>query len=186
MVKLNREVGPWHITLDGEGRTDAWGVQRADVRPAWREGWTLNETQQALRDRGVEWRWSIGLGFSGYANSILEAKDEADAALVRDGISLLDTECAKGPRPGRILRLTAETWGLDLSDLSGPKRHRHVVEARHVAMYLLRAYTGLSLPEIGKMLHRDHTTVLHGARRVAKSAALRTAAEKVTALFEGS
>ncbi len=39
--------------------------------------------------------------------------------------------------------------------------------ARHIAMYLCRELTDLSLPKIGQLFgSRDHTTVLHAHRKV--------------------
>jgi hypothetical protein len=56
--------------------------------------------------------------------------------------------------------------GLSVDDIIGRDRSIHVARARHVAMFKLRQI-GLSTPVIGKMLGgRDHTTVLHGIRRV--------------------
>jgi len=39
-------------------------------------------------------------------------------------------------------------------------------EARHVAIYLIRKLTNLSLPDIGKEFGRDHTTVLHSIKKI--------------------
>ena len=33
-------------------------------------------------------------------------------------------------------------------------------------MYLIRTMTNLSLPEIGREFDRDHTTVMHGLKKV--------------------
>ncbi len=61
---------------------------------------------------------------------------------------------------------TARYFSLTLADLKSSSRHRHVVEARAVAMYLARRLTGLSLERIGAYFgDRDHTTVLHNCRR---------------------
>ena len=37
--------------------------------------------------------------------------------------------------------------------------------ARYEAMHLIRYQLGYSLPLIGRVMHRDHTTVLYGLRR---------------------
>jgi chromosomal replication initiator protein len=61
---------------------------------------------------------------------------------------------------------TARYFSLTLAELKSTSRHRHVVEARAVAMYLARQLTGLSLEQIGSYFgDRDHTTVLHNCRR---------------------
>ena len=61
----------------------------------------------------------------------------------------------------------AEHYGLSMTELLGPKRARAVARPRQVAMYLAKALTERSLPEIGRSFGgRDHTTVIHGVRRI--------------------
>ena len=49
----------------------------------------------------------------------------------------------------------------------GPKRVRNFARPRQVAMYLCKQMTSRSLPEIGRRFGgRDHTTVMHGVRRI--------------------
>lgn len=63
----------------------------------------------------------------------------------------------------------ARYFGLKPSDLRGPSRRRALVAARDVAMYVARQLTGGSLEQIGRYFGgRDHTTVLHGCRKVAE------------------
>ena len=45
------------------------------------------------------------------------------------------------------------------------RRNKHLVTARKACVKALRDL-GLSMPAIGKLLHRDHTTVLHHLRSV--------------------
>lgn len=70
-------------------------------------------------------------------------------------------------------------YGVGLRELRNPCRWRSVSEARHVACYVLRELTPFSLPEIGRTLQRDHTTVMKSIQRVANSAALLAAAGRV-------
>jgi chromosomal replication initiator protein len=51
-------------------------------------------------------------------------------------------------------------------DLLSGSRAPRVTRARHLAMYLTRELTGMSLAEIARGFDRDHSTVLHGIRRV--------------------
>jgi chromosomal replication initiator protein len=65
-----------------------------------------------------------------------------------------------------IAVLSARYFGLKLADLKSPARHRSLVAARGVAMYLARRLTTESLEQIGDFFGgRDHTTVLHACRR---------------------
>ncbi|MBX5493106.1 MAG: chromosomal replication initiator protein DnaA, partial [Chloroflexi bacterium] len=71
-------------------------------------------------------------------------------------------------RPEAVLDAVARHFNVTLADLQGKARDKRVVTPRHVAMYLLRETTPLSLNEIGTLLGgRDHTTVLHGCEKVA-------------------
>jgi chromosomal replication initiator protein len=65
-----------------------------------------------------------------------------------------------------IMDETAVYFGLDRSDLVSKSRSRPLTTARHVAMYLLREMTGLSLIKIGELFERDHTTALHGIKKI--------------------
>ncbi len=67
-----------------------------------------------------------------------------------------------------ILAAVAAHYGLELGDLTGPRRSREIAIARQVAMYLARELTEMSLPQIGQALGgRDHTTVMHGCDKIA-------------------
>ena len=66
-----------------------------------------------------------------------------------------------------IQRKVAEHYNIRLSDLIGPKRLRTIARPRQVAMYLAKQLTPRSLPEIGRRFGgRDHTTIMHGVRRI--------------------
>ena len=61
----------------------------------------------------------------------------------------------------------AEHYNIRLADLVGPKRVRTFARPRQIAMYLCKSLTSRSLPEIGRRFGgRDHTTVMHGVRRI--------------------
>jgi chromosomal replication initiator protein len=69
--------------------------------------------------------------------------------------------------PPLILDETAKYFSLSAADLMSKSRSRPLTQARHIAMYLTRECTGLSLLKIGEICGgRDHTTVLHGIRKV--------------------
>lgn len=72
-----------------------------------------------------------------------------------------------GPtRPRRIIvEMTAMAHGLTVQDLTGPDRHRPIVRVRWRAMAEMRR-EGYSLPQIGRALKRDHTTIIYGLRRL--------------------
>jgi len=65
-----------------------------------------------------------------------------------------------------ILTETAEYFALRREDLVSKSRSRPLTTARHMAMYLTRELTGLSLIKIGELFERDHSTALHGIKRI--------------------
>jgi chromosomal replication initiator protein len=66
-----------------------------------------------------------------------------------------------------IQRKVSDHYNIRLSDLIGPKRVRTFARPRQIAMYLSKQLTARSLPEIGRRFGgRDHTTVMHGVRKI--------------------
>lgn len=70
-----------------------------------------------------------------------------------------------------IQKRVAARYGLDLATLHSSRRTHRLAHARQVAMYLIRHQLQSSLPEIGRMFGKDHTTVLAGIRRIAEQRA---------------
>jgi len=69
--------------------------------------------------------------------------------------------------PDEVVAAVARHYGVSLRDIRGHSRTKEIVRPRQVAMYLLREETEASLVEIGQELGgRDHTTVMHGIRKV--------------------
>jgi chromosomal replication initiator protein len=58
---------------------------------------------------------------------------------------------------------------LSRDDLLSPSRAPRITRGRHLAMYLARDVTGLSLARIAGAFNRDHSTVIHAIRRVEAS-----------------
>ena len=72
-----------------------------------------------------------------------------------------------------IQRKVSEHYNIRLSDMIGPKRVRNYARPRQIAMYLAKQMTSRSLPEIGRRFGgRDHTTVMHGVKRIEELKAL--------------
>jgi chromosomal replication initiator protein len=60
----------------------------------------------------------------------------------------------------RIVAVVAKKYGISTSDIMGTKRNKEISFPRHIAIYLARKTTAMSLPQIGKFFSRDHTTVM--------------------------
>lgn len=66
-----------------------------------------------------------------------------------------------------ILKVVSRHFKIARNDILSARRSRDVVRPRQIAMYLAKALTSRSLPEIGRRFGgRDHTTVLHSVRKV--------------------
>mgnify|MGYP001616942209 CR=1 FL=1 len=87
---------------------------------------------------------------------------------------IIPDPCPAGVAP---LRLVTPEWvvascahvlSVDVDAILSPSRQQGVVVARQVIAFMLREATQLSLPEIAAVLGRDHTTVMHAIRRVAR------------------
>ena len=70
------------------------------------------------------------------------------------------------PKMGRdIIAEVMEATGVTLEHMTGDRRERRFVIARHCAMHRIRQETQLSLPQIARLFgDRHHTTVMHGIK----------------------
>ena len=67
-----------------------------------------------------------------------------------------------------IQKTVADYYKIKVSDMYSKRRPNSIALPRQVAMYLAKETTQKSLPEIGELFGgRDHTTVLHGVRKIA-------------------
>ena len=73
------------------------------------------------------------------------------------------------PTTDDIIEETAKCFMLSPEDVKGQSRQANIVLARHIAMYLVRKITNLSLNDIGKEFDgRHHTTVMTSVNLVEK------------------
>jgi chromosomal replication initiator protein len=80
---------------------------------------------------------------------------------------LIRSREARRVRIEDILRIVSRHYKVPRNELLSARRSRDVVRPRQIAMFLAKALTSRSLPEIGRRFGgRDHTTVLHSVRKV--------------------
>jgi chromosomal replication initiation ATPase DnaA len=100
----------------------------------------------------------------------------------------LDAATARSPKAQackHTLRLACEYLDVDPGRLIRGGRTPSAANARHVSMWVLREYLGASYPTIGEVLGgMNHTSVLHGCRRVERTPALLAKAREVLAAIE--
>jgi len=69
--------------------------------------------------------------------------------------------------PTQVIRAVANHFKLKQSALRGTRRVKHIVFARHIAMYILKEELSLPLTEIGRWFSdRDHTSILYATRKI--------------------
>ncbi len=89
--------------------------------------------------------------------------DEEIETIVREAVQKNNEAI---PTPEAIIAEVARFFGYDAAVIRGPGRSRQVVNARNIAMYLIRNISGLSTIEIGKIFGRDHSTAVHSLDQV--------------------
>lgn len=65
-----------------------------------------------------------------------------------------------------IMRAAAEEFGVTVTDMRSMRRPANVVLARQVAAYLARELTTHSMPDLGRRLGRDHSTIHHSVHKI--------------------
>jgi len=74
--------------------------------------------------------------------------------------------------PEQIILKVAKYFQIEIADLKGKSREQNLVIARQIAMFILREDSQMNLTTIGLLFGgRDHTTVLHGIRKIQTDAA---------------
>ena len=63
-----------------------------------------------------------------------------------------------------IVVAVSRMTGVSMADFRGRSRTRHISRPRMMAYYYCRTLTGASLPAIGKVFNRDHTSIISGVR----------------------
>jgi len=65
-----------------------------------------------------------------------------------------------------LLEHAGAYFKLDPRLLVSPARQRPIAYARQICCYVLRKRFGMSYPLIGKLMHRDHSTIIHAVEKV--------------------
>lgn len=90
------------------------------------------------------------------------------------GHALKDIAVVRDPKritPDVIIDCVAEYYGLSAAQVRGDSRKKEIAQARHMAVYLTREMTGLSLPRIGDAFGRDHSTIINSCDKITKQLA---------------
>lgn len=145
------------------------------------------ETRMAILQKKAEYenvslpRQAIEYIASKYTSNIRElegALTRAIAYISISGLSMTVTNIAAvlnppvekvAASPETIVKVVSEVLKIPPEDLKGTSRRREISHARHIAMYLMRQHTDLSLPRIGEEFGgKDHTTVMYSCEKITK------------------
>lgn len=105
-----------------------------------------------------------------YAQTVAKGKEETVtiAALeqsvlrqfIREEEAIVQLSCPD------ILETVCKYYGIDKEKVLGEGRERDVAVPRQIAMFLCRKLTQASLPDIGKLFHRKHSTVSYACTTI--------------------
>ena len=70
------------------------------------------------------------------------------------------------PTPPMIIQTVSNFYSVPVDQIMSDRRSKDTVQPRQMAMYLVRKMMNYSLPEIGKVFGRDHTTVMHACDKI--------------------
>ncbi|MGQ3040216.1 MAG: chromosomal replication initiator protein DnaA [Brevundimonas sp.] len=135
------------------------GVVSGEVRPEVLEH-LVDRTPGSMRE------------LEGAVNTLAAvAATRLSALTVDEAQGLLGAALRGGPERritvDEIQKTVAEHFTLKQADLLSERRTRSVARPRQIAMYLCKQHTTRSYPDIGRRFGgRDHTTVLHGVRKI--------------------
>ena len=113
-----------------------------------------------------------GRDLDGAVNRLLAHASLNGAPLGVETAELAIRDLVRTQEPKRIKiediqKLVATHFNVSRADILSSRRTANVVRPRQIAMYLSKALTLRSLPEIGRRFGgRDHTTVLHAVRKI--------------------
>ncbi len=60
----------------------------------------------------------------------------------------------------KIFAAVYKKYNIKREDIVSGKRTKDIANARHITVYIIRSVTDMSLPNIGKLIARDHSTVM--------------------------
>ena len=103
-------------------------------------------------------------GILNYLN--MKVRTEGTFGNIRDAVSETFTSKPTSLTPDELIHHVAKAFGIEKNLIPGKARTKDVMLARQVCMYLLCQELGMSTTAVGKLLKKDHTTVIYGIQKV--------------------
>ena len=90
----------------------------------------------------------------------------------------------------KIFAAVYKKYNIKKEEIVSSKRTKEIANARHITVYIIRQITDMSLPNIGKIIERDHSTVMSSLetieKRMVQNPVFRTEMEEMIKEIKGS
>jgi len=86
--------------------------------------------------------------------------------LAREAVEDVLDPKGQTPTPETILNEVAAFYSMSPDKIKGNTKTKDIVLPRQVAIFLIRDITGMSFPDIGKFIGRDHTTAIYAINKL--------------------
>ena len=86
--------------------------------------------------------------------------------LINEISNVYATDLIKSPTVTNTVNAVEEVTNIRLTAMQIADRERYLVEARQLMCYALREHCGLTFKTIGRIIDRDHATVIYGIKQV--------------------
>jgi len=101
------------------------------------------------------------------ATASLVEKNEIDLEFTKRVLKDLTHSEASHLTTKKVIRVVADYFNIEPTDILGKKRVKELVYPRQLVMYILREKLGQSFPQIGESLGgKDHTTIMYGCQKI--------------------
>lgn len=147
-------------------------VARNRIEALARLGVVSGEAQAEVLEHLVDRTPGSMRELEGAVNTLAAVAGARLPALTVDEVQALLGSALRGGPERRITvdeiqKTVADHFSLKQADLLSERRTRAIARPRQIAMYLCKQHTTRSYPDIGRRFGgRDHTTVLHGVRKI--------------------
>ncbi len=158
--------------VEAADRTLKIAVARSRLNALARLGVVSGEARAEVLEHLVDRTPGSMRELEGAVNTLAAvAGGRLSALTVDEAQGLLGVALRGGPERritvDEIQKTVADHFNLKQADLLSERRTRAIARPRQIAMYLCKQHTTRSYPDIGRRFGgRDHTTVLHGVRKI--------------------
>lgn len=94
--------------------------------------------------------------------------EEINMSHAKTAVNDVLTNMAQAVTPAKILSFVSQKYGVPEEDIKSSKRSKDIANSRHIAVYLIRKLVDMPLASIGKLLNRDHTTIMSSVENIEK------------------